>query len=128
MFNSPTRTGDYSSDLPIVKNEPSKGKTIGFAIVIILGLGGLALAGEGLGGYLQAGSLSSLGQVNSMIMMAAGGGGGMLFLIIGIVGSVKNRQTSSHQQNSLNEGVGQDNMANPMNTQASSKSKKNTGI
>ena len=86
------RTGEHSSDSHIVKNEPSKGKTIGFAIVIILGLGGLAVAGVGLGGYLQAGSLSSLGQVNSIIMMAAGGGGGIIFLIIGIIGSVKNRQ------------------------------------
>lgn len=85
------RTGEHSSDSH-VKNELSKGKTIGFAIVIILGFGGLAVAGVGLGGYLQAGSLSSIGQVNSIIMMGAGGGGGIIFLIIGIIGSVKNRQ------------------------------------
>jgi hypothetical protein len=86
------RTGKLSSEPQAIKNEPSKGRTIGFAIVIILGLGGLAMAGVGLSGYLQAGSLSSLGQVNSIIMMAAGGGGGIIFLVIGIVGSVKNRQ------------------------------------
>ena len=122
------RTGERSSDSHIVKNEPSKGKTIGFAIVIILGLGGLAVAGVGLGGYLQAGSLSSLGQVNSIIMMAAGGGGGIVFLIIGIVGSVKNRQTSSHQQNDHNEGIEQGSVVNPKNTKASSKPEKHTGI
>jgi hypothetical protein len=123
------RIGKHSFDSHIVKNEPSKGKTRGFAIVIILGLGGLAVAGVGLGGYLQAGSLSSLGQVNSIIMMAAGGGGGIVFLIIGIVGSVKNRQTSSHQQNDLNEGVERNSIVNPRNTTASSKlEKKNIGI
>ena len=76
---------------------------IGFAIVIILGLGGLAVAGIGLGGYLQTGFLSSLGQVNSIIMMAAGGGGGIAFLIIGIVGSVKNRQKTTHVQDILSD-------------------------
>ena len=95
MSSATPRTGEYSSDPHVVNNEPSKGKTIGFAIVIILGLlSGLAVAGVGLGGYLQAGSLSSLGQVNSIIMMAAGGGGGVIFLIVGIVGFVKNCQRS----------------------------------
>jgi hypothetical protein len=53
------RTGEHPSDPHIVKNEPSKGKTIGFAIVIILGLGGLVVAGVGVGGYLQVGSQQS---------------------------------------------------------------------
>ena len=88
--------GDFSSS--ITRKAPSKRKVIGFAIVIILGLGGLALAGVGLGGYLRAGSHTSLGQVHSMIMMAAGGGGGIVFLIVAIVGCVKNCKRSSHQQ------------------------------
>jgi hypothetical protein len=121
-------TGGHSSDPHIVKNKPSKGKAIGFAIVVILGLGGLAVAGVGLGGYLQAGSLSSLGQVNSMIMMAAGGGGGIIFLIIGIVGSVKNRQISSHQQNDHSEGAERNSVVHPKNTKAISKPTKNTDI
>lgn len=99
------RTGEHSSNHNIVKNEPSEGKTIGFAIVIILGFGSLVVAGVGLGGYLQAGSLSSIGQVNSIIMMAAGGGGGIVFLVVGIVGSVKNCQGSGRRQNDGNEGI-----------------------
>jgi hypothetical protein len=99
------RTGEHSSIPNSVKNEPSKGKTIGFAIVIILSLGGLVVGGVGLGGYLQAGSLSSIGQVNSILMMAAFGGGGIVSMVIGIVGSVKNCQRNSRQQNEENEGT-----------------------
>jgi hypothetical protein len=120
-------TGKQVLDPPIVKHKPSKGKTIGFAIVIILGLGCLAVAGVGLGGYLQAGSFSSLGQIHSIIMMAAGGGGGIIFLIIGIVGSVKSCRTSSHQQHNRNEGI-EYNIVKPRNTNSSSKPAKNTGI
>ena len=112
------RTGKHASDSN-VKNEPSKGKTIGFAIVIILGLGGLAVAGLGLGGYVQAGSLSSLGKVHSIVMMVAGGVGGIAFLIIGVVGSVKNRQTNSHHQND-STGVEHSNIVNPRDDQTSS--------
>ncbi|MBI3901259.1 MAG: hypothetical protein HY324_03800 [Chlamydiia bacterium] len=75
-----------------VRNEPCTERAI--SIALVLGLGGLAIAGVGLSGCLQVGSLSSLGQVNSIIMMAAGGGGGIVFLIAGIIGSVKNRQKS----------------------------------
>jgi hypothetical protein len=91
------RTEEHSSNHTIVKNKPSTRKTIGFAIVTILGLGSLVAAGVGLGGYLQAGSLSSIGQVNSIIMMSACGGGGIVFLVVGIVGSVKNCQRKSLQ-------------------------------
>ncbi|HEY4832974.1 MAG TPA: hypothetical protein VIH61_10495 [Waddliaceae bacterium] len=86
-------SGEFPNSHP-VNNPPSKLKTFWFAIAIIVGLGSLAAAGVGLGGYLQAGSLSSLGRVNSIIMMTAGGVAGIVFLIIGIVGSVKNRQKS----------------------------------
>jgi hypothetical protein len=70
------------------QNEPTQAKTIGFAIAIIIGIGGLAVAGVGVGGYL--GAISGLNQVNSIIMIAAGGAGAITFLIVGIVGSVKN--------------------------------------
>jgi len=59
-----------------------------------VGIGGLAVAGVGAGGYFQAGALSNLGQVNAIIMMAAVGGGGLILLIVGIVSSVKNCQTT----------------------------------
>lgn len=78
-------------------NFNSKLKTYGFAILIIVGIGGLAVAGAGLGsfgiqqGWWQAGSLSNLSQIHSITMMAAGSGVGIVFLVIGIVGSVKNK-------------------------------------
>ncbi len=104
MFHSAIRgTGEHASDSPIIK--PFQGKSIGFVFVIILGLGGLAVAGVGLSGYLRAGTLSDLGQVNSIIMMASGGGGGILFLIVGIIGSVKNHNAARNQsvENRYNE-------------------------
>jgi len=127
MANSTSiRTEEHPSNLRIVKNEPSKGKVIGFALVIILGLGGLVVAGVGLGGYLQAGSLSNLGQVNSMIMTAAGGVSGIIFLIVGIVGSVKNRQTNRHQQNDINEDTGHRNTITSNNSDQLKNTKTNS--
>jgi hypothetical protein len=90
------RKEEYFSDPCAIKNEPSKGKMLDFVIVIILGLGILAAAGLELGGYLQTGSLSNLSQVNSIMIMAVCGGAGIVFLIIGVVGAIKNRQGSSH--------------------------------
>lgn len=46
------RRGEHSSDLHVI-NEFSTAKSISFAIVIILGLGGLAVAGAGVSGYLH---------------------------------------------------------------------------
>jgi hypothetical protein len=96
-------TEELPSDSHITKNKPSRGKTIGFAIVVILFLSSLAVAGIGIGGYLQAGSLSQLSQIHAMIMMAAGGCGGIIFLIVGIVGLVKNCSKNSQQQNDSEE-------------------------
>jgi hypothetical protein len=76
------------------KNEPSKFKTLGFAVLIIFGVGGLAVAGIGAGGLLHAGSLINLGQVNSIVMLVIGGGGGILLLVIGIVGFVDTRSNT----------------------------------
>ncbi len=85
--------------IKLPSKEKSNRKSIGFAVVIIVGLGGLAVAGVGLGRYVQVGSLSNLDQVNAIIMMAAGGGGGILFLIVGIVGFVKNRKAYNNAYN-----------------------------
>ena len=71
-------------------------KTFGFAIAIIVGIGGLVAGGVGVCGYFQVGSLSSLSQMHSIIMMSVGGGGGILLLIVGIVGSVKNYSKSNN--------------------------------
>ena len=68
---------------------PSKWKTLGVALAIILGIGGLAVAGIGLSGYLQAGAFNSLSHAHSITMIAVGGIGGIAFLIMGIVGCVK---------------------------------------
>lgn len=75
---------------------PSKCKTFVFVIAIIVTIGSLVtVGGVGLGGYLQAGSLSQLGQVNAIIMMATSGGAGIIFLIAGIVVFIKNRLEST---------------------------------
>jgi len=78
-----------SSDQYQVTSEPSKTQILGFAVLIILGIGGLAGAGIGAGGLFHAGALSSLGQVNSIVMIVIGGGGGIPFLAIGIICFVK---------------------------------------
>jgi hypothetical protein len=71
---------------------PSKLKTYGFVIAIIVGIGGLAVGGAGVAGYFHVGTLSNMVQIDAIIMMAAGGGGGVILLIVGIVGTVKNRK------------------------------------
>ena len=69
-------------------------KTYGFAIAIIIGIGGLAVGGVGAAGYF-GGAISNLNQVHAIIMMAAGGGGGAILFIVGVVGTVKNCKTGS---------------------------------
>ncbi len=77
-----------NSDEVFLNTEPSPCKTLGFALLIIVGLGGLAVAGVGLGslgahqGWWQAASLSQLTQTHSIIMMAVGGVGGIACLTI----------------------------------------------
>ena len=90
-------SGEISRHAP-TSPPPSKLKTYGFAIAIIVGIGGLAIGAAGLAGYFHVGALSNMAQVDAIIMMAAGGGGGTILLIIGVVGTVKNRQSSSHQR------------------------------
>ncbi|MCC5832658.1 MAG: hypothetical protein JJU12_06410 [Chlamydiales bacterium] len=77
---------------------PSKFKRYGFAIAIIMGVGGTAAGAAGLAGYFHLGALSNMAQVDAIIMMAGGGGGGIIMLIVGVVGTLKNRQRSSHQR------------------------------
>ena len=84
------RTARLYSSNPLLKSC----KTYGFAIAIIIGIGGLAVGGVGAAGYF-GGAISNLNQVHAIIMMAAGGGGGAILLIIGVVGTIKNCKTSS---------------------------------
>ena len=99
MDNSVSRvgSGEISRHVP-TSHPPSKLKTYGFAIAIIVGIGGLAVGAAGLAGYFHVGALSNMAQVDAIIMMAAGGGGGIILLIVGVVGTVKTRQSSSHRQ------------------------------
>lgn len=71
----------------------SKLKTYGFAIAIILGIGGLVVGGVGLASYFHVGTLSNLNQVHVIIMMAAGGGGGFILFIAGVVGTIRSIDT-----------------------------------
>lgn len=79
-------------------------KQIGFALLIIIGIGGILAAAVGFSnfgnhqGWWSMKALSHLSQVHTAIMMGAGGGGGVLLLIVGIVGTLLNqeeRNTSS---------------------------------
>ncbi len=92
--SSELRTGNvYRPDESTHNSPPSKLKTYGFIIAIIVGIGGLAVGGAGVAGYFHVGALSNLAQIDAIIMMAVGGGGGVILLIVGIVGTVKNRKT-----------------------------------
>ncbi len=91
------RTSEHFSDTRSL--ECKRHKTLGFALVIIVSMGSLALMGVGLGGYLQAGALSHLGQINSTLMMVAGFDGVIIGLIITVIGSVKNCPKNIQQQN-----------------------------
>lgn len=90
------KTDAIHSDSNTNKNESSKGKIIGFAIVIITGIGSMIVFGVGVGSYLGSISIS---QGNGVIMAVTGGTGGIVFLIIGIVGSVKNCPLKNKRQN-----------------------------
>ncbi len=81
-----------SADRLHPSNPPLKSwKTYGFAIAIIIGIGGLAVGGVGAAGHF--GAISNLNQVHAIIMMAAGSGGGAILFIVGVVGTVKNCKT-----------------------------------
>jgi hypothetical protein len=84
-------------EVHISNNPPSKLKTYGFAIAIIVGICGLAVGGIGLAGYFHVGALSNLTQIQTMIMMSAGGCGGVTLLVLGIL-AVKNRKHGSNHE------------------------------
>ncbi|MBI3901258.1 MAG: hypothetical protein HY324_03795 [Chlamydiia bacterium] len=85
MDNSASRVGSEGVKLGVsVPHSPSKLKTYGVAIAIILGIGGLAVGAAGLAGYFHVGALSNMAQFDAIIMMAEGGGGGIILLIVGI--------------------------------------------
>ena len=90
QVGSSGRTDRLHSSNPLLKSC----KTYGFAIAIIIGIGGLAVGGVGVAGYF-GGAISNLNQVHAIIMMAAGGGGGAILFIVGVVGTVKNCKTGS---------------------------------
>lgn len=73
-------------------NPPSKLKTYGFALVIIVGIGALAVAGVGVAGYFQVGALSHMGQVQAVAMMVTGSSVGIVALVLGSIGLAKSSQ------------------------------------
>ncbi len=81
-------------------NPPSKLKTYGFAIAIIVGVGGFIAGGVGIAGCL--GAISNLNKVHAILMMVAGGGGGIVLFSAGIVGTVKNRRNNALEIDSGN--------------------------
>lgn len=66
-----------------------------FAVSIILGVGGLCMAGSGLAGYL--GALNHLGHAHSIILMVSGGLIGTIFLIAGTAGLLKSCRHNPYQ-------------------------------
>jgi hypothetical protein len=96
MDSSYNKVGSIDSTSRLPSSNPllKSCKTYGFAIAIIIGIGGLAVGGVGAAGYF-GGAISNLNQVHAIIMMAAGGGGGTVLFIVGVVGTVKNCKTGS---------------------------------
>lgn len=82
-------------------------KTLGFAILIIAGLGCLAITGVGLGAFgvhqiwWVEGTLSQLSQITAILMMTVGGAGGMTLFLIGMVGALKKREQNNDQNKSI---------------------------
>lgn len=97
MDSSASKLGSGEIHPHVLASPPSTVKTYGFAIAIIVGIGGLAIGAAGVAGYFQVGALRNMAQVDAIIMMAAGGGGGAILLIVGVMGSIKNRQSGSQQ-------------------------------
>ncbi len=93
-----------------VSNEPVQWKKLGFAICIILGIGGLATIGTGLCSYFHVGALTHLSQIDVIILLASGGGGGIVALLLSHCFNVsqktrlesdKNIKPQNHQTQSL---------------------------
>ena len=101
QVGSSGRTDRLHSSNPLLKSC----KTYGFAIAVIIGIGGLAVGGVGAAGYF-GGAISNLNQVHAIIMMVAGGGGGAILFIVGVVETVKNCKTGSGRQTEFIERTG----------------------
>src|ERR1700722_18306303 len=98
MDSSASRVGSREISRQVPTSPPlSKLETYGFAIAIIVGIGGLAVGAAGLAGYFHVGALSNMAQIDAIIMMAAGGGGGIILLIVGVVSTVKTGQSVNQQ-------------------------------
>ncbi|MEZ5315043.1 MAG: hypothetical protein R3E91_02375 [Chlamydiales bacterium] len=75
-----------------LRSSSSKCNTFGFAILIIVGIGGLIVAGVGVSHCF--GAISTLHQVHATIMMAIGGGSSFILTMIALVMKVRNRGNS----------------------------------
>lgn len=73
----------------LIKLAPSRGREIGCAIAIIVGVGALVVAVIGLGNHQGWWSVGAFSSTDSFIMMGVGGGGGLILLITGAIYAVK---------------------------------------
>ena len=101
MKNSTSKvvSGGINLHVP-ASHSPSKLKTYGFAIAIIVGIGGVAVGAAGLAGFFHVGALSNMAQIDAIIMASVGGGLGIILLITGVDGTVKNRHSTTRQSGS----------------------------
>lgn len=97
MLNPPSPIDSHTPSPPLPLSS-SKARSLGFVLLIIVGIGGLAVASAGVCAYFHVGHLSQLSQIQAVILMSAGGGGGLLFIIAGAVGrsqTVRSRTLTS---------------------------------
>lgn len=69
---------------------PPQLKTYGFAIAIIVGIGGVAAAVFGLAGYLHVGALSHFNQTHAITLLAIGSETALFSF--GVAGEISNHQ------------------------------------
>lgn len=75
----------------IAQPSSSKYKPIDIALLIIVGIGALAVASAGVCAYFHVGALT-LSQIQTIILMGAGGGSAFLFLTAAIVIGIKSKR------------------------------------
>lgn len=91
MDSSAAKVGSGEINRPAPSTH-TKWQSCGFAIALILGIGGLAVGAAGATAYFHVGSLSNISQVNAIIMMSVGGGGAVIFLVLAAKNHPKVRQ------------------------------------
>ncbi len=110
---------------PTIENTPSKFQVLGFALVIILGMGSLATAGIGIGGLCQVSPLINPGWTGSIVMLVIGGVGGVVFVGAGIWGCVKSYSLKEElQDNPAVPDTSPDTSMDPLTTGIKEASKK----